>query len=177
MRPYQEQGAIPGDRNQPKQIPGTRENPDRILVGDLPNRSKRDRVAPMVALATQQRSSHRVSQSLLACVPCFAAVPLCQFSWFMRLLCDGISTQPSVRCSMLLAGNTKTGEDLGPHTHIEKSTNKANTRAETISTSECTPTGASVFTLGDQCCTTMPEATQTREGVEKFSRCRTRRCP
>ena len=127
VRQYQEQGAIPGDGNQPKEIPGTREDPDRVLVSDLPNRSKRDRVAPIKTLATQQRSSHRVSQSLLACVPCFAAVSFCQFSWFMRLLCDGISTQPSVRCSMLLADDTKTVEDLGPHTHIEKSTNKANT--------------------------------------------------
>ena len=59
---------------------------DHILVSDLPNRSKRDRVAPISTLATQQRSSHRVSQSLLACVPCFAAVPFCQISWFMRLL-------------------------------------------------------------------------------------------
>ena len=66
---------------------------DHILVSDLPNRSKRDRVAPISTLATQQRS-HRVSQSLLACVPCFAAVPFCQISWFMRLLRLGLPRNP-----------------------------------------------------------------------------------
>ena len=80
--------------------------PDHILVSDLPNRSQRDRVAPMTTLATQQRSSHRVSQSLLACVPCFAAVPFCQISWFMRLL-RGWDCRASVRCSMLLASDTQ----------------------------------------------------------------------